>query len=344
MKLSIGIKSLYSFCAYRSGYIGRKIRQRSEDNFLVLMYHRVLPKDLLSEDIEDGMYVTTDTFECHVQFLIKYFKILPVSELNSPEFRSENQKSKRPVCFVTFDDGWYDFYQYAYPILQKYNIPATIFLTTGYIGTNNWFWTDRIASLLNQVNSIEKKPIDEINDDSIQVISKIEDIANQSHGRLSATIRLLKNYKLNKIEHIIERLSQRWNVHLNLVGRSFLNWGEITEMSHSGLVEFGSHTNNHNILITLSEEEAYNDINISQQLLLEKSLVNKNFQTICYPNGSFNQTIIQTVKRLGFNIAFTTKHDWENYNYNPYEIHRVAIHNDITFNTSLFACRLAGFL
>ena len=116
MKISIGLKSFYSFLAYKSGYAARKINIRAKNNFLVLMYHRVLPSSLLSEDIEDGMYVTTESFEMHLKYLKKNFNVLPVSALGDSSLSDLKMRSKSPICFITFDDGWYDFYEYAFSI------------------------------------------------------------------------------------------------------------------------------------------------------------------------------------------------------------------------------------
>ena len=65
-------------------------------------------------------------------------------------------------------------------------------------------------------------------------------------------------------------------------------------------------------------------------------------ETFCYPNGNYNQEIVDLVINSGYKLAFTTRKGWESYNYNPFEIKRVAIHNDIAFNESLFAARISN--
>ena len=96
------------------------------------------------------MYVTTDTFDRQIQFLKKKFEVVHLEELLS------NVLSGRQIgrhCAITFDDGWLDNYTQAFPILTKYQIPATIFLSTGLIGTNRLFWPEEF-SLLHSKNGI----------------------------------------------------------------------------------------------------------------------------------------------------------------------------------------------
>ncbi|GAB3520455.1 hypothetical protein GCM10027442_43510 [Emticicia fontis] len=91
------------------------------------MYHKVLP------DHRDGLTVSVSQLEEHLQFLqSKGYQILPLERLVSCVLEKDELPAK-PV-FITFDDGYLNNLEYAYPILQGYNAPATIFLPTNYIG------------------------------------------------------------------------------------------------------------------------------------------------------------------------------------------------------------------
>jgi hypothetical protein len=165
------------------------------------MFHRILPRELVTENVEDGMYVTPQAFEMQIRFLRQYFNILPASSILEDKFIDNINNSDKPICFLTFDDGWYDFYEYAYPILVKYNTPALIFITTGYIDTNNWFWTDRLASILNKKHHSKMGVDAESNDDVVSgLVSQIENIKGNSKKRIDFAIKILKKYNHRRIE------------------------------------------------------------------------------------------------------------------------------------------------
>lgn len=98
----------------------------------VLMYHKVLP------DYTDDLTVSVSQLEEHLQFLqSKGYQILPLERLTA--FISEKVELPAKTVFITFDDGYLNNFKYAYPILEKYNTPATIFLPTYFIGQrSNW--------------------------------------------------------------------------------------------------------------------------------------------------------------------------------------------------------------
>jgi peptidoglycan/xylan/chitin deacetylase (PgdA/CDA1 family) len=98
------------------------------------MYHRIIPEKEASPGLQAGMYVEPKTFEIHIEYLKKYFLIIPLSETMNNSGKSFSLKSK-PNCILTFDDGWFDFYKYAYPILKAHDVHATVFLPTKFIGT-----------------------------------------------------------------------------------------------------------------------------------------------------------------------------------------------------------------
>ena len=310
------------------------------------MYHRILPVECVTSNIEDGMYVTPESFEMQIRFLKKHFNILHVSKINDGDRDEIISDADKPVCFLTFDDGWYDFYEYAFPILSKYNVPAMVFLTTGYINTNNWFWTDRLAAILNEPNDHKLSAnISAILSDAnpaAAIVTKILNLTKRSGSILDEAIKILKKQKPVIIEDVLDKLSKIFPTNPTLKGRSFLYWDEIKKMHSSNLVEFGSHTHMHKLLDKIDEKELIYELQESKNILLNRSLVNEHTLFFCYPNGNYNADVIEKVQDTGYQLGFTTKHSWQGEDFKPFELRRIAIHNDVTFSKTLFASRISG--
>jgi len=124
-------------------YLRRMVQRKQA---IVLTYHRVIEKwDRTLDYSQSGMVVTPDTLDRQLQFLKQYFDIVPLSYFLNP---TPNTQHQQPVCSITFDDGWRDNYEIAFPILRKYGVPATIFLATDFIGTDRAFWHTELMYLL----------------------------------------------------------------------------------------------------------------------------------------------------------------------------------------------------
>src|SRR5438132_9371928 len=104
--------------------------------FQILAYHKVSPDPHpFFEPVHPAL------FEQQMQFLSRCYRVMPLLEI-----------VKRNVCgdvpdravAITFDDGYRDNYEYAFPILKKFGLPATIFVATGAIDTGEPLWHDRI--------------------------------------------------------------------------------------------------------------------------------------------------------------------------------------------------------
>jgi len=110
----------------------RLSRSLSKNRLIVLYYHRVVHKEECKEiDPREGMYTDIDVFAKQMEFLKKYYNF--VSESSIVKAIENNKPLTDYPLWLTFDDGWSDNYINAFPILRKYNIPATFFVTTGYI-------------------------------------------------------------------------------------------------------------------------------------------------------------------------------------------------------------------
>lgn len=318
----------------------------TKGKIIILMYHRVLDgKDELN--IQPGMYVTSHVFEEQIKFLISSFKIISFYELLQRLKNATIEHNSR-YCIITFDDGWRDNFINAYPILKKYNIPATIFLPSSYIDTTNWFWPERLTFLLthmtlSKLSEITKKDIFEITEQhginhARKKLNQISNSPGTDNSVLDAIIENLKTRPESQIESLIGRLQE-------ILGMDFpqqrilLSWQEIDEMSRNGIT-FGSHTVSHRILTKLSIKEKEAELVKSFEALKDAKI---NFIPIfSYPNGDYDQQTIDIVKRCGYRGAVTTQYGSNNSHTDPFLLKRIGIHQDISSTKSLFSFRITN--
>jgi peptidoglycan/xylan/chitin deacetylase (PgdA/CDA1 family) len=303
------------------------------------MYHRVIPRKEAAKGIQAGMYVEPTTFRCHLQFLRKYLRIVAISEISSLSKGSFENLNAKPCCVLTFDDGWYDFYEYAFPILQDYQIPATVFLPTDFIGTRDWFWTDRLASLLSEMENFGKSTR-RSRSSSSSLMNQLLELKGSYEIRLEKAINLLKTHRNNQIEEMLSELAQNGDLHPYPLGRAFLSWEEIKEMAQSGIVTFGSHTASHRILTTLQDNEIKDEMTKSREKLIAKKAVDSSFIPFSYPNGDYDEKIAKMAKEVGYSLGVTTHKGWNHYGSDAFNLRRIAIHQDIASTEAMLGCRI----
>ena len=123
---------------------------------IVLTYHRVIPPADCPARPEKwecyrslpGIVVSPEMFAKQIEFIVKRYNVIPLMDLVGHLERGK--RIPRRSAVITFDDGWRDNFVYAFPVLKKYQVPATIFLTTGFIGTTKLFWPERLISILSR--------------------------------------------------------------------------------------------------------------------------------------------------------------------------------------------------
>lgn len=114
--------------------------QAEETSACILAYHRVAEIGFIDSQLDDWN-VLPATFEQQVAALTKYAEIVPLLELRAR--LSEPKIGGKPLVCLTFDDGYASVLQHALPILKHYGAPATIFLVTKYIGSEEPLPFDR---------------------------------------------------------------------------------------------------------------------------------------------------------------------------------------------------------
>jgi peptidoglycan/xylan/chitin deacetylase (PgdA/CDA1 family) len=272
-----GILDCYAFC--------RRTITRSQ--VVILEYHSVLPQ---SDEWYSGP--CPDNFDLQMKYFSRNFEILSVEELVALIQNSKRLPVKAAV--VTFDDGYKDNYLYAYPILKKYSIPATIFLATEHINTGKLFWWDTVKYMINHT-SLTQISLPEIGVYSLRSLSS----KRKSRSDIIDKLKLLSEEEKNKT---IEKLEYMSGVDIPVqIGRKLvLSWENIKEMSRGG-VSFGAHTVNHPILTKIPLIQARYEISQSKKDIEEN--LQKNVSTFSYPDGELNSELVNLVKNSGFSCA-----------------------------------------
>ena len=340
-KLTIKAKSVMAAALSRSGVLTANFGRRAGSGFVLLAYNRSIERKDQREHVQDGMFVDPKTFDSHIRFLKEHFRLEPMRALTLP---APAYGDRRPVCCLTFDDGWVDFYEHAYPVLKEHRVPATVFLATDFIGTGRCMWPDRISRIIQKRNDSPARVAGR--GDSIDpIVSQLEKIGGTRRRQSESAIGILKNHRLDRIERVISELSDRWEYDDRPPERDFLSWGEIREMLSSGFIAFGSHTAGHPILTTLQVGEIEREMDKSKNVLIGEGVVDPGFIPFCYPNGNYDENILGLVAKAGYHMAVTTEKGWNAHVVNnSFRLRRISIHQDIGSTTPLLGCRIAGIL
>ncbi len=315
------------------------------NKLVVLMYHRILPaNDPRIMDEQPGMYVHPETFQMHLKTIKQYFTPIHLSQWLQ-DLRTQKPLPKRSIA-ITFDDGWYDNYEYAYPILKQENIPASIFLVSDMVGTQKTFWPERLANWIrtsahyykNELNSDPKMSwlknigVNNVvpnNDAYIDIVDGIITTAKQYYTD-SELNTLLDNLPIKKF-------SQKNNTTPDILG-----WNHVNEMLSSGVIEVGSHTRNHIRLNSMTDLQIMKDEIINSKKTIENH-VNHKINLFCYPNGDMSSKAKEIVMQH-YSAACSTKRGWNNKISDIYELKRIALHQDVSHNKSSFLAKLSSYL
>lgn len=267
----------------------------------ILAYHRVVA-DIAKAESESyyGLVVSTETFRRHCEMLHKAYDV--VSLETAMYFLSGERKVKRPLAVITFDDGYLDFYEEAFPVLNEFGLSATVFLPTGCIGQDKPLAHDRLYWLLKQ--TFEKQiPIENaLLKAGMEGKRAKEFAASKNRLKLTEAFVYLPNDLREKVINKLEKELGDFGVYPREY--RLLDWEMICEMSRKG-IGFGGHTANH-VVLTLENESAMENEIFASKRELERHL-NREIVSFAYPNGEYNAKIRQIIADAGYKIAVTTE-------------------------------------
>jgi peptidoglycan/xylan/chitin deacetylase (PgdA/CDA1 family) len=270
----------------------------------ILMFHRVCPEENKPRiQGNSGLEVTPN----YLEQLIKYFfdegyEFLSLDDV----YRRLNQKKPgKKFLSLTFDDGYSDNYIHAFPILKKYNIPCTIYVSTNYPERKASPWWYALEDLLLKNESIEFELEQKVYKFSLESFPEKEDaFRNIRHllmsGQGKDTIKRCNEF-FSSFHIDLEQLALKM----------MMSWEQIIELSKFPIINIGAHTVNHFALNRLSEEEIKFEALESQKEI--ESKIQQKVYHFSYPFGSrdeVNEREFAVVKGCGFRTSTTTR--WGN--------------------------------
>jgi peptidoglycan/xylan/chitin deacetylase (PgdA/CDA1 family) len=340
-KLIYLIKVSWATVLYRLGILHLLRRLLLRDRAVVLMYHRVLSETERQRSFSHpGIIVRRDTFALQMAYLRENFTVVNLDAF------LETLHSGAPFtsgsCLITFDDGWQDNYRNALPILQKEELPATIFLPVAFIGTTKLFWREQACAALFAAAR-------ETSGGGAKLLARLglEQLAGRSEADTIAAIHDylngLKAFSIQRRDAVlaeIDAYAQTLPPDEDAVDR-FIDWDQVRLMRDSG-ISFGSHGYHHHLLTQLDYPLVAEEVRSSREAI--EAELDGEVRTLSYPNGNYDRRITELVAEAGYRAAFTVTSGAVAAGDDPYTVKRVSIHEDMTRSRALFLARILGVI
>jgi peptidoglycan/xylan/chitin deacetylase (PgdA/CDA1 family) len=315
----------------------KRARARFERAPLVCMYHRIAPPDTDPWELS----VSPQHFEQQLQVLKKTGLVVPALQVAE---QLEAKKTLKPGIVLTFDDGYADNYLVAKPLLEKYELPATFFFCTEYVGKQKEFWWDELAHILLNSPALPDKLSLEIG--TLPLAYDLQQecfLTQETAGKHKEWKAYLPppTHRSGLYEKLWQLLSPLPDAQQQQVLRILRTWAglpaeprsgyvcmskaQLLEMAGGDLFTIGAHTVTHPALSHHGEEKQRWEITQSRQFL-EKLTVLK-IDLFAYPSGIFNNKTQDILRQEGFRLAFTTEETPVKQQTDPYRIGRFQINN-----------------
>lgn len=273
---------------------------------LVLGYHRVV------EDFREHagnsiapMLISLRTLERQLDWLGQRYRFTDLDE--AARAVTHGNPAGKPLAAVTFDDGYRDVYEYAFPLLKRKGIPFTVFVITDFVGTHRLQVHDELYLLLCQAFAAWEEP-------ERKLAALLRDLGMdeprstaQATGRDEAfnlTRVLLNRFSQKQLQQVVDALRVTLDPARDRTGElRSLDWEEVATL-HAAGVTIGSHTCSHALLTNEPRQKALREACDSRAVLEQK--LGSRIGHFAYPDGRFNHEALTVVAEAGYSHAYTT--------------------------------------
>jgi len=295
------------------------VKKRLYPRAIILMYHRIADPPIDPR----GTAVSPGRFAEQLQILKESFTPISLADL---VIALRSGPIPRRAVAVTFDDGYVNTFTEAGPLLASIGIPATVYVSTGYLGSSRAFWWDELDRVLLMPEYVPAQI-------RVQVNGREWTWPTQEPGQrwlvCDALHRLMRVSNSQERENVLDSLIQ-WS------GLEKDGWAdcrpmtptELVQLTSDGLLTLGAHTVSHPVLSALSAEDQQAEILRNLQQL--EALVGKKVDTFAYPYGTvdeFDEASVEIVRTAGFLAACTAIQGVVEAGSDPHQLRRFAVLN-----------------
>jgi peptidoglycan/xylan/chitin deacetylase (PgdA/CDA1 family) len=265
-------------------------RLANRSKTLILVYHR------FSAEAAPGTTSARSLAE-QLAYLRGRYTIVPLSAVRE---QLEAGRTQPGQVAITIDDGYRDTYTVAFPILRRFNAPATLFAVTDFIDGRTWLWTDKLRYAFARTAA---------NRLSVAVGHAAIDVTlDGAASRRAAASRVneaLKGEADDTKDRLIASIAAQAGVELPAAPPPELGpatWDELREMSAAG-IDIGSHTVTHPIVTRVGADRLAGELRQSRTRLEE--MLDRPVPLFAYPNGTYDANARREVERSGYRLAVT---------------------------------------
>jgi peptidoglycan/xylan/chitin deacetylase (PgdA/CDA1 family) len=273
---------------------------------VVLGYHRVVEDfQTAAKQSIPAMLIDRKMFERHLDLLTRQYRFVSLDEVAHPQ--EGDRTFDRPEAAITFDDGYRDVYEHAFPILARKGIPAAVFVITKLVGTRQRPLHDTVYRLM--------KKLYEGSPSASWVLAaqlaeaglsgrRLSWLLSQSRDPFTATRSLLvtlSQHELLEVVAVLERLMGPCDAASD--EETSMDWDMIRKMQDVGFT-IGSHTQTHALLTNENCEQTTAELKMSRFDL--ESNLRQPVRHLAYPDGRFNADVLQAAAAAGYHYGYTT--------------------------------------
>lgn len=335
----------------RVGQAVARMRRRFAVRGAILLYHRIARVAIDPW----GLCVTPENFDAQLQLLCKQYHVLPLADMVAA---FQCGMLPRRAVSITFDDGYADNHHVARPLLEKYGLPATFFIATGYIGQRREFWWDELERAVLRPGTLPAKLALEIGNTRFE--RKLGPAARFSPGD-AQQLRQAKPWEADPATRIgffyslwqqLYPLShtQRQPILAQIAAWAGTDPGarpdycamtvaELQDFARSPVVTIGGHTVTHPALAAHDPSVQQTEIQAGIDTLT--ALLQRPVQLFSYPHGDYSPATVELVRGAGSTAACTVEAEPVWRGSNAWRLPRFGVED---WPQAEFAVRLARWL